>query len=929
MSTKIKKKTEKVKKKVIKRATLKQAYTEKELVDLKNKYRDIISHLSLFLSEHNVYEAVPENAKLLVFNSELSFYEMIKIFIFEDIYCGLIYDQKINNYIGLITTRDIMILHKYIIDNFPAEKITDFSNYLKTIFSNQKLEQTEHSIEQDSSKDISIINDDINIFKHLTDVNYMQYLKYAIKKEYKNIYMHSALLDDSLLETIMKLNIKHYDRLLVEEERKNGQLIEKDLSENQKNEKIEQNKKVESSETVKTKTRNSKSEKTTTANDSDEENKFNQNQVKKDIKKIIEQNEENIAEEPTNNIKLIREENGIKDKPTKIIKKIKQKNKEEKNVSEGKNNISIKEGDKSIDKPKKKIIKKKIIKKKKNFSDENKTDESNLNDNTNDNIIDNDTSRDEPKPKVKKIVKMKEVKREETLETININELESNKRESLPKRKKIIRRKKKSDESSVLSDQSHTLKESRTDDELAPKSKRIFKKKVKQERRTTFDVPMSKNDDSIKCEKEVIYRDGKKIIRKKIIKKKIIKKKVKKGTIENNIKTYDQNKSTTNEENTIEISDETNNIKSTTGGGDDTQSIVDKDKEKDKYELPKLKMRKITSNKNKNEEEKEKEKENKDKNDANESKEDEKREDNKDKEGDQKKDIIENKHNSDKEKENNDQSKDIETKDDKKEKKDDDINKESQNETKKEEKNNSNINENEIKGNKDENENEINDQENINIDKEKLKKEDDDDEIVANNTLSNVYSKEIKNYLGVVNNDTIFEYLIVNYYSNDMKEFNLSLNELLFLGDTPFIQKLDKGEDLNQKVYNTFNKYLFNNSDIIPINNGKEIVGFIYPKDFFYYLYNCESKQSLTNNDFLVNLYKDVDEEKPYGKNRVIYMELNNKNKEFYIKELLEKLNCSIEKKIVLYEPNDNSKLYLISLKTIFKAIVEFQTKNK
>ena len=320
-------------------------------------------------------------------------------------------------------------------------------------------------------------------------------------------------------------------------------------------------------------------------------------------------------------------------------------------------------------------------------------------------------------------------------------------------------------------------------------------------------------------------------------------------------------------------------------------------------------MRKTTTKRNKNEEEKE----NENKNDINYSKEDEKCEDNRNKDKDQKKDINENK-------ENNDQSKDIELKDDKNEIKNDDINKESQNENKKKEEdneNNSNINGNEIKDHKDEN------------DKEKLKKEEEEDEIVENNTLSNAYSKEIKNYLGVVNNDTIFEYLIVNYYSNDMKEFNLSLNELLFLGDTPFIQKLDKGEDLNQKVYNTFNKYLFNNSDIIPINNGKEIFGFIYPKDFFYYLYNCESKQSLTNNDFLVNLYKDVDEEKPYGKNRVIYMELNIKNRQFYIKELLEQLNCSIEKKIVLYEPNNNSNLYLISLKTIFKAIVEFQSKNK
>ena len=44
----------------------------------------------------------------------------------------------------------------------------------------------------------------------------------------------------------------------------------------------------------------------------------------------------------------------------------------------------------------------------------------------------------------------------------------------------------------------------------------------------------------------------------------------------------------------------------------------------------------------------------------------------------------------------------------------------------------------------------------------------------------------------------------------------------------------------------------------------------------------------------------------------------------FCVKELIERLNCSIEKKIVLIDPNDNKKLFLISLKTIFKAIFEF-----
>ena len=187
----------------------------------------------------------------------------------------------------------------------------------------------------------------------------------------------------------------------------------------------------------------------------------------------------------------------------------------------------------------------------------------------------------------------------------------------------------------------------------------------------------------------------------------------------------------------------------------------------------------------------------------------------------------------------------------------------------------------------------------------------------------------MKNYIGIVTNETIFEYLVLNYYSNEMKEFNLTLNELLVLGDTPLLKKLTNYKDMKEKAYQTFNNYLFNNSDIIIIFNGNEIEGFIYPKDFLYYIYNCESKQSLTNEDFLIALYKDIDEEKPYGKNRVIYLELNDKNKVLYVKELIEQLNCSIEKKIIIYDPNNNKNIYLISLRTIFKAIVEFKKNNK
>ena len=871
MSTKPKKKLEKVKTKKIKRAPIKKTYTEEEIVVLKNKYNDILSQLSDFLSEHNVYEAVPENAKILVFNSDLTFYEMIKVFIFEDIYCALIYDPKINNYLGLITTRDLMILYKYIIDNFLIEKITDFDKYLKHIFSSNKLEQNENLTERNRNNNAYNKINEINIFEHLTGINYIDYLKYAKKKNFKNIHIHSVFLDDNLLDTLQKINIQNIHRLLVEQENKNDHHNIQAIGA-EKNEKIVQNKKQEITDQVKNKKRNSKSEKTTTANDSDEENKNNVFDKKKDVNKITEQKEENIIEESNTNVEEKSKDNNI---------------------------------EQDLEKPKK-VIKKKIIKKKKKIVEDNKTEDTNLDETNRDNNDEEDTSRDEVQSKKKKIVK---IKKGNNVETIDKNELGKNKEESKPKKKKIIKRKRKTDASSDITDQSRTLAESRTDDELAPKSKRIIKRKIKVPRRTTIDVPTSASHQTEEIEREIIHKDGKKIVKKKIIKKKIIKKKKKKDVNDDILNlsekeqvsvTEETKRSNKNPENTVEISDETSNIKSTTEGGEE-QSL------KDKYELPKIKMkRNIGKNRAKKTEESKNEEEIKKNNDEI-------------KEKEKKENIDQNNGNN----RNNKNENFIEKKDENKGKKNEvDKNKDENNKEKI-----GNLNKNK-KGNQESYNNENRDNNinsEINDDKEDTKKEIEDN----TDTVSNIHLIEMKNYIGIVTNETIFEYLVFNYYNNDMKEFNLSLNELLVLGDVPIIKKLVDRQDMKEKVYNTFNKYISNNSDIIPIYNKKEIGGFIFPKDFLYYIYNCESKLSLTNEEFLINLYKDIDEEKPYGKNRVIYMELNDKNKSFYIKELIEKINCSIEKKIILYDSKNNSDLYLISLKTIFRAIVEFKLNNK
>ena len=66
-------------------------------------FSKIITDFSDFLSKRTVYEAAPENSKVLVFNSDLSFKEMIKAFINEDIYCALIYDSKKEYFTGIIT----------------------------------------------------------------------------------------------------------------------------------------------------------------------------------------------------------------------------------------------------------------------------------------------------------------------------------------------------------------------------------------------------------------------------------------------------------------------------------------------------------------------------------------------------------------------------------------------------------------------------------------------------------------------------------------------------------------------------------------------------------------------------------------------------------------------------------------------------------
>ena len=199
----------------------------------------------------------------------------------------------------------------------------------------------------------------------------------------------------------------------------------------------------------------------------------------------------------------------------------------------------------------------------------------------------------------------------------------------------------------------------------------------------------------------------------------------------------------------------------------------------------------------------------------------------------------------------------------------------------------------------------------------------------SNNNLE--IPSETQNFTGFVTYETVFDFLIYNYYSMEMKEFDLSLEELRKIpSNSSFIIPINTFSLMTEKVHSSFSKNITSKSDILPIltNDKKDIFGFLFLRDYLYFVSNCESNQDLTNEEFLNNMYEGIDSEKPLGKERIIYLEYNDITKKYKIKELLEKINGAPEKKIVLINKEDGNKLEFISLKNIFDVVVEMNNNN-
>ena len=89
-----------------------------------------------FMGEHTIYEAIPEDMKILVSNDKLLIKDSIEAMIKEDIYYGLLYNSEQINNSGIFTIRDALglLLIGY-------KKLVEFLNSEKEINSLEALKQ--------------------------------------------------------------------------------------------------------------------------------------------------------------------------------------------------------------------------------------------------------------------------------------------------------------------------------------------------------------------------------------------------------------------------------------------------------------------------------------------------------------------------------------------------------------------------------------------------------------------------------------------------------------------------------------------------------------------------------------------------------------------------------------------------------------------
>ena len=172
-----------------------------------------------------------------------------------------------------------------------------------------------------------------------------------------------------------------------------------------------------------------------------------------------------------------------------------------------------------------------------------------------------------------------------------------------------------------------------------------------------------------------------------------------------------------------------------------------------------------------------------------------------------------------------------------------------------------------------------------------------------------VQDKKSNNLSGFITYEAIFEYFIENYYSS-MTEFHIPLKYVDIVVKN--IISLNKDESLHKCMETFYKKGI----SMIPIIDNGEIFGYLYLKDIIYF-FSSGDKFNFNNSveSFLKDLYEGIDDEKPFGKKRIVELE-----EDTDLKKVFENLSISPERKLIV--KNNNNTIGVVALYDIFKKLV-------
>ena len=187
------------------------------------KFTKLKTLFTKYLKEHTVYETIPENMKILVFNSELTIKDSIEAMIKEDIYCGLLWDTSLSKYVGLFTIRDVLSLIKlaytHCLSYISKHGVSNLSSLSEEIFKigvPQESNDDKMEVDDESSKTNfdSLIKNFSQFFKIFDSVTISQYITTFKEKNKKLI---SLSLDGNLQECIKLIRENKIHRIVVED----------------------------------------------------------------------------------------------------------------------------------------------------------------------------------------------------------------------------------------------------------------------------------------------------------------------------------------------------------------------------------------------------------------------------------------------------------------------------------------------------------------------------------------------------------------------------------------------------------------------------------------------------------------------------------------------------------------------------------------